>query len=123
MPPPMMVLKWQSAWQSLDPETVAALYAPDGTHMSDGVVKRMGRLDGMLCGPDEIRAYALASVAQMQSFRIDILDVISQTDTGGGRAAVEYWRVVNGDEASRKRVVEILEWTDNRISACRVFHF
>ncbi|MBO6686188.1 MAG: nuclear transport factor 2 family protein [Parvibaculum sp.] len=123
MPLPMMVLKWQSAWQSLDPETVAALYAPDGTHMSDGVVKRMGKSDGTLCGPDELRAYALASVARLQSFRIDILDVISQTGTASGRAAVEYWRVVNGDEAGRTRVVEILEWSDDRISACRVFHF
>lgn len=123
MNPPAMVLKWQSAWQSLDPEAVAALYAPDGTHMSDVVIKRMGRADGTLKGPDELRAYAQAGVAQLQSFRIDILDVIAQTENKRGRASVEYWRVVNGDEASRKRVVEILEWTDDRISACRVFHF
>ena len=120
---PAMVLKWQSAWQSLDPETVAALYARDGTHMSEGVVKRMDRPDGMLKGPDELRAYARASVAQLQSFRIDILDAISETDAKGGRASVEYWRVVNGDEAGRNRVVEILEWTGEAITACRVFHF
>ncbi len=34
-----------------------------------------------------------------------------------------YWRILNGDEAGRTRVVEIIEWSGGRITACRVFHF
>jgi len=118
-----MVGRWKAAWESLDPAPIAALYAPQGTHMSEGVVKRMNRPDGLLTGPGDLRAYAEATAAELESFRADILDVISEETSDEGRASVEYWRIVNGDEAGRRRVVEIIEWKRNLITACRVFHF
>ncbi len=120
---PAMVCRWKEAWEGLDPAPIAALYASTGTHMSEGVVARMSRPDGLLTGPGELKAYAEASVAKLKSFRIDILDVIAEEAAGEGRASVEYWRVVNGNDAERKRVVEIIEWKQDLITACRVFHF
>ncbi|MDP1628963.1 nuclear transport factor 2 family protein [Parvibaculum sp.] len=120
---PEMVARWRDAWQSLDPVTIAELYAPKGTHMSAVVASRMKRPDGMLTGPAEIRAYAEATAAQLDSFQADILNVIAEETPSDGRASVEYWRTVNGDRTGRKRVVEIIEWSGDKITACRVFHF
>lgn len=120
---PSMVAAWQAAWQSLDPDRVAALYGPGATHMSGAVVKRMNRPDGILTGPAEIRAYATAVANQIGSFRADIANVIAHEEAYGGAAAIEYWRVIDGNENERTRVAEILEWQGDKITACRVFHF
>ncbi|MCF8470050.1 MAG: nuclear transport factor 2 family protein [Parvibaculum sp.] len=119
---PPIVEKWRDAWQSLDPDHIVSLYAAGATHMSAVVVERMQRPDGTLRGTDEIHAYATAAAQRLKSFRADILDVISEEVPGGGRAAVEYWRIVNGDEEGRTRVMEVLEWRGDAITACRVFH-
>ncbi|MDR3499662.1 MAG: nuclear transport factor 2 family protein [Parvibaculum sp.] len=116
---PDMVLRWQAAWTSLDADRVAALYAEDGTHMSAVVAERMGIVDGTLKGRAEIRAYAAAARARLKSFRADIISTIAED----GRASIEYWRVLDGDDTARSRVVEILEWRKDEITACRVFHF
>ncbi len=120
---PDMVARWQAAWQSLDPAHIEAIYAPDATHMSSVVVERMNIADGTLRGRAEIRAYAETSAGRLRSFKAEILGSISDEKDGAGRAAIEYWRILNGDEKGRKRVVEILEWKDEHITACRVFHF
>lgn len=120
---PGMVAAWQEAWQSLDPGRIAVLYESNATHMSGAVVERMKRPNGTLQGPDELRAYAQAVKTQISSFRADLLNVIAEETPNGGQASVEYWRVINGDEAGKKRVVEIIEWKDGKITACRVFHF
>lgn len=120
---PDMVARWQSAWQSLDPARIEALYAPDATHISAVVAERMKRPNGTLRGRAEVRAYAEATAGRLKSFRAEILETISDEREGAGRAAVEYWRVVDGNEEHRTRVVEIVEWQDGLITACRVFHF
>ncbi|NIJ40247.1 ketosteroid isomerase-like protein [Parvibaculum indicum] len=120
---PLMVRKWQAAWQALDPQAVAALYAPDGTHMSGVVRERLGKEDATLHGRDEVLGYATASARALESFRADILSVIAEGDDDTGRAAVEYLRILNGNDASPMRVMEAMEWRGGRITACRVFHF
>src|SRR5712692_1480434 len=50
---------WKSAWESRDPATVAALYAPDATHESALIARlypELGRL--VLRGRHEIAEYA-----------------------------------------------------------------
>ncbi len=120
---PLMVQKWQAAWQALDPQAVAALYAPDGTHMSGVVRERLGKEDATLHGPEEVFEYATASANTLKSFRADIFNVIAEGDDETGRAAVEYWRILNGNDANPMRVMEAMEWRDGRIISCRVFHF
>ncbi len=120
---PDMVTRWQAAWTSLDPDRVAALYAEDGQHMSSVVVERLGIADGTLRSREEVRAYAQASASRLKSFRADIMQVIADEDGANGRAAVEYWRILNGEEDKRMRVIEIVEWRDNEITSCRVYHF
>ncbi|MBX3496342.1 MAG: nuclear transport factor 2 family protein [Parvibaculum sp.] len=123
MTPPGIVVRWKAAWESLDPARVEALYAPGATHMSSVVVERMNRADGTLRGLSEIRAYAEAAAGRLASFKADILQVIADEADGAGRASVEYWRVLNGNEEGRTRAVEIIEWSGGKITACRVFHF
>ena len=120
---PLMVQKWQTAWQALDPDAVAALYAPEGTHMSGVVRERLGKEDATLRGPEEVRQYATASARALKSFRADIFNVISDGNDEAGRAAIEYWRILNGDETNRMRVMEAMEWSGGKITSCRVFHF
>jgi hypothetical protein len=120
---PVIVRRWKAAWESLDPAAIENLYAPTAAHMSAVVAQRMKRPDATLNGPAEIRAYAEATAARLQSFRADILNVIAEEKDGTGRASVEYWRIVNGDEDGKTRVVEIVEWSGTHITACRVFHF
>lgn len=120
---PAMARRWQAAWQSLNPDAIAALYTPHSTHMSDSVVRHMNRADGTLRGTADMRAFAEATAGRLKSFRADIVDVIAEEGPGSGKASIEYWRVVNGDEADRKLVVEIIEWEGEAITACRVFHF
>lgn len=120
---PDMVTRWQAAWTSLDADRIAALYAEDGEHMSSVVAERMGIADGRLTSRAAIHAYAQAAAERLQSFRADIINIISDVSDHGGRASVEYWRVLNGDEATRGLVIEILEWRGNEITSCRVFHF
>ena len=119
-PADRIVTRWQQAWQALDADAVAALYAPDGTHQSAVVSRRMPDVpDGVLRGPEMIRSYARLAAAAMTAFRIDILDVFAKED----RAAVEYWRIINNDDASRLRVVEILVWNAaGQLTEVRVFH-
>ncbi|MBX3493620.1 MAG: nuclear transport factor 2 family protein [Parvibaculum sp.] len=120
---PEIVVRWKTAWECLDAARIEALYAPGATHMSSVVVERMNRADGTLRGLPEIRAYAEAAAGRLASFKADILQVIADETGGAGRASVEYWRVLNGNEEGRTRAVEIIEWSDGRITACRVFHF
>lgn len=120
---PLMVRKWQAAWQALDPDAVAALYAPEGLHMSGVVRERLGKEDATLHGPEEMLQYAAASAKALKSFRADILNVIAEGDDDTGRAAVEYRRILNGDDANPMRVMEAMEWRGGRITSCRVFHF
>ena len=120
---PDMITRWKAAWTSLVPDRVAALYAVDGQHMSSVVKERMGIANGTLKSREEVRAYATASAARLKSFRADIMQVIADEDGANGRAAIEYWRILNGDEDNRMRVIEMVEWRDNEITSCRVFHF
>jgi hypothetical protein len=122
MTTPQIIREWQQAWASLNPERVAALYCSDGTHDSAAVTSYMKRADTTLRGVDEIRTYAGIVSTTLKSFRADIIQVIAEGTDFAGRASVEYWRVVNGDEPNRKRVVEIIEWQNGKIKACRVFH-
>ena len=120
---PAMVARWKAAWEALDPQAVAALYAPDGTHMSSVVRERLGKEDATLRGPEEVLQYATASANTLKSFHADIFNVIAEGNDETGRAAVEYWRILNGDEANRMHVMEAMDWTGGKITSCRVFHF
>ena len=91
--------------------------------MSHVVTERMGISSGTLKSRAAIRLYVDTSVKRLKSFRADIISVISDGDDSNGRAAVEYWRIINGNEGQRTRVIERIEWHDGKLTSCRVFHF
>jgi ketosteroid isomerase-like protein len=111
---------WKAAWESRDAATVAALYAPDATHESALIAQiypELGRL--ALRGRHEIAVYARRGLARFSELRFEIQTVTES----GDRAAVEYLRHSNVDGANPKRVLELIEWRGDLISAVRVFHF
>ncbi|MDO8421821.1 MAG: nuclear transport factor 2 family protein [Parvibaculum sp.] len=120
---PRIVTEWQSAWASLDADRIVDLYTEDAEHMSHVVTERMGISSGTLKSRAAIRLYVDTSVKRLKSFRADIISVISDGDDSNGRAAVEYWRIINGNEGQRTRVIERIEWHDGKLTSCRVFHF
>jgi len=120
---PDIVVRWRDAWTSLDADRVAALYAEDGEHMSSVVTERLGITNGTLKSRAAIHTYALAAAKRLTRFQADIIDVVTEQNAEGGKASVEYWRILNGNTEGRTRVIEILEWRQNEITSCRVFHF
>jgi hypothetical protein len=113
------VERWKAAWESLDPEKVVALYAPNATHRSavvERIYSELGRTE--LRGREEIREYARRAFTRFNAIRFDIVAVIEDVT----HAAVEYRRFVNNEAASTE-VLELIEWSGDLLTACRVFHF
>ena len=118
--PSARVEAWKSAWESRDPARIAALYAPDSTHESALIAHIYPELDRLvLHGPGEIAEYARRALARFTQLNFAIITVTESDD----RAAVEYRRHSNIDGANPPRVLELIEWRDGLISACRVYHF
>ncbi|GEM_PF-776760 len=114
------VLAWKAAWESRDPDRVAALYEPDATHASARVATirpELGRSE--LRGAAEIAEYARAGFARFTWLRFDLLTVTES----GDRAAVEHLRHSNLDSTGPAHVLELIEWRGGAIVAVRVFHF
>ena len=136
MPTSGRVEAWKSAWESRDAAAVAALYASDATHESALIAQiypELGRL--VLRGRHEIAVYARRGLARFTELRFEILTVTESDD----RAAVEYRRhskIAEPSPTDRQaaghlsregtgevRVLELIEWRGDLISAVRVFHF
>jgi hypothetical protein len=118
--PSARVEAWKSAWESRNPATVAALYAPDATHESALIARiypELGRT--VLRGRHEIAVYARRGLARFTELRFEIVTVTE----AGDRAAVEYRRQSNVDGDKPAHVLELIEWRGDLISAVRVFHF
>jgi nuclear transport factor 2 (NTF2) superfamily protein len=114
------VTAWAAAWESRNPDKVAALYARDATHAS-AVVRQLfpEAQASVLKGRDQIREYASRGMARFTTLRLEILSVV-ESDTG---AAVEYLRHSNIDADRPAHVLELMEWERERIKSVRVFHF
>lgn len=116
---PEIVRRWKAAWESGDPQAVAALYGPDSTHDSAKVAAAMPELGGAtsLKGPQQLRLYAERAFGRVGKLSFRLLRVVA----GEGVAAVEYERTTTR-EPEPKRVVEIVEWRGGLIAATRVYH-
>lgn len=113
------VEQWKAAWESRDPDRVAALYGPGATHASGLVPHLYPEISGsVLHGVEQIREYARRGLARYTALRFEVLTV-TESET---RSVVEYRRHSNLDGANPKPVVELIEWNGPRIAAVRVFH-
>jgi nuclear transport factor 2 (NTF2) superfamily protein len=114
------VLAWAAAWESRNPDKVAALYARDATHASAVVSQLYPEVQAsVLKGRDQIREYARRGMDRFTTLRFEIVSVV-ETDSS---AAVEYLRHSNLDTDKPKHVLELIEWDRERIKSVRVFHF
>lgn len=117
--PSRRVLAWQAAWESRDPDKVAALYAGNATHASAVVTQLYPEIKAsVLKGREQVREYARRGFARFTHLRFELLTVV-ESDSA---AAVEYLRHSNIDADQPKHVMELLEWDGELVRACRVFH-
>src|SRR5260370_60019 len=117
MPTSARVEAWKSAWESRDPASVAALNGPDAPHESALIAQiypELARL--VLRGRHEIAVYARRGLGRYTELRFEILTITES----GDRAAVEYRRHSNIDGDNPARVLELIEWRGDLISAVRV---
>ncbi len=116
--PSPRLTRWRTAWESRDPDRVAALYRADATHRSARVAQVCPELGTTtLCGVAQIRDYAARGLARFDVLRFEIL----WSADDGERSVVEYDRHSNLD-AAPARVIEVIEWQGEMIRAVRVFH-
>lgn len=114
------VMAWAAAWESCNPDKVAALYARDATHASAVVSQLYPEVQAsVLKGRDQIREYARRGMARFTTLRFEILSVVESDRS----AAVEYLRHSNLETDQPKHVLELIEWERERIKSVRVFHF
>lgn len=118
-----IVERWQSSWTSLDPDAITDLYAENGVHMSSVVIERMGIASGTLKSRAAIRLYVEEAVKRLTSFRAEIITVTATETETGGSVTIEYWRILNENMDRKSRVCEIVDWQDDKITSCRVYHF
>jgi len=114
------VARWQTAWESRDPNVVAALYADDATHASALVPRIYPEAGGpVLRGTAQIREYARRALARFTTLRFELLTVTEDAI----RSAVEYRRHSNLDGDAPAHVMELLAWRGDLLEAVHVFHF
>ncbi|MGH7859830.1 MAG: nuclear transport factor 2 family protein [Candidatus Binatia bacterium] len=112
--------RWKTAWESLDPDRVAALYRPDAAHASALVARIFPEAGGpTLRGRDRIREYASRGLSRFTELRFEILSVTESEST----SAVEYHRHSNLDRDTPAHVLELIDWDGPAIRSVRVFHF
>jgi nuclear transport factor 2 (NTF2) superfamily protein len=118
--PSTRVMAWAAAWESCNPDKVAALYARDATHASAVVSQLYPEAQAsVLKGRDQIREYARRAMARFTTLRFEIVSVVESDSS----AAVEYLRHSNLDTDKPSHVLELIEWERERIKSVRVFHF
>lgn len=122
-PIPDIVLRWHTTWSSLDADRITAMFCENATHSSPYVNEYMGLSATALKSRAAIQLYADVVCARLKSFEYELISVIADYDETGGKAAVEYWRILDGDHEHRRRSVEMLEWSGDEFTSCRVFHF
>ena len=117
--PSARVMAWAAAWESGNPDKLAALYARDATHASAYVSHLYPEANAsVLKGRDQVREYARRGMARFTSLRFEIVSVVESENS----AAVEYLRH-SALDTEPKHVLELIEWERERIKSVRVFHF
>ena len=72
--PSTRVLAWQAAWESRNPDKVAALYSREATHASAVVTQLYPEAKAsVLKGRDQIREYARRGMEMFTTLRFEIL--------------------------------------------------
>jgi hypothetical protein len=111
--------RWCEAWQSLDAERVAKLYAIDAVHQSQTVTRAFPEnLQGRLKGRQAIAKLAAVGAARLSAIRFE---PFAATETENS-SVLEYRRIYNNDEASATNVCEVIFWRGEEIVESRVYH-
>jgi hypothetical protein len=111
--------RWCEAWQSLDTERVAKLYAIDAVHRSSAVTRFFpDNAEGRLKGRQAISKLAAAAAARISVLRFEPFQATETADT----SVLEYRRIFNNDDASAVNVCEVIFWHGEEIVESRVYH-
>ena len=114
---PERIERWKGAWESSDVARIAALYAEKCRHESALVPRLYPEAKGnVLVGAKALRAYLARGVTWFTGVRFEVLSFIED----GERSAIEYRRF-SDDGASPTHVLELIEWSGNKIRSAVVF--
>jgi hypothetical protein len=115
---PERIARWKAAWESSDVERIAALYAAKCRHES-GLVRRLypEAKGNVLVGPKALRAYLARGVTWFTGVRFEVLSIVED----GERSAIEYRRHSDVDSSSPAHVLELIEWSREKIRSVVVF--
>jgi hypothetical protein len=111
--------RWCEAWQSLDTERIAKLYAIDAEHRSSAVTRLFpDNAEGCLKGRQAITKLAAAAAARLSALRFEPLQA---TETENA-SVLEYRRIFNNDDTSAANVCEVIFWRGDEIVESRIYH-
>ena len=108
--------QWLAAFNAHDVEALLALYADDAQHYSPKLKARQPGTKGLIRGKDELRAWWADAFQRLPSLNYEVVK-LTANDT---QVFMEYVRHVADEE--NLQVAEVLEVSDGRIVASRVYH-
>lgn len=115
---PPRVQRWKAAWESRDANQIVSLYVADCRHHSPRIALLMPEfVETGLTTLDQIRMYAVKSIQQLPALLITILSLTADQE----RSVIEYELRTAPDAKEFEHVVEIIEWTGDKIREARVF--
>ena len=111
-----IALKWFEAFNEHDLEKLLSLYDENAEHFSPKLKMRQPETRGFVRGKSAMRAWWKDSFDRLPTLHYELLRLTTDTD----RVFMEYIRQVEGEEDLR--VGEILEISNGKIVASRVYH-
>ena len=107
---------WFKAFNEHNVEDLLSLYHNDAVHYSPKLKVRMPETNGLITGKDALRTWWQDAFDRLPTLRYEILTLTANRE----RVFMEYVRHVDGEDDLR--VGEVLEITNGKIAASRVYH-
>lgn len=107
---------WFQAFNEHDLESLLALYDDRAAHYSPKLKIRQPETEGLVKGKDALRSWWQDAFGRLPGLHYQVTSLTAN----GQRVFMEYIRQVPGEEDMK--VAEVLEISDGKITASRVYH-
>lgn len=111
-----IALAWFEAFNKHDLENLLALYDDEAVHYSPKLKIRHPETLGLIKGKEALRAWWQDAFDRIPSLHYDVTTLTANSQ----RVFMEYTRKVDGE--ADILVAEVLEISDSKITASRVYH-
>lgn len=111
-----IALKWFEAFNEHNLEKLLSLYDDNAQHYSPKLKVRQPETRGLIQGKNALRAWWKDAFERLPSLKYEVVKLTADEE----QVFMEYTRFVDGEEALS--VGEVLEITNGKIIASRVYH-